>query len=62
MSSRAVVVLPSFNSGPQLARTLRAALAEHPGKGSKFVTDLGAIQQLSFKKLSRIFAPPFLAQ
>ena len=55
MSSRAVVVLPSFNSGPQLARTLRAALAEHPGKGSEFVTDLGAIQQLSFKKLSRIF-------
>lgn len=30
MSFRAVVVLPSFNSGPQLARTLRAALAEHP--------------------------------
>ncbi len=32
------------------------------GMGSKFVTDFGAIQQLSFKKLSRIFAPPFLAQ
>jgi len=55
MSSRAVVFLPSFNSGPQLARTLRAALAEHPEKGAKFVTDFGAIQQLSFKKLSRIF-------
>jgi glycosyltransferase involved in cell wall biosynthesis len=30
MSFRPVVVLPSFNSGPQLARTLAAARAAHP--------------------------------
>jgi glycosyltransferase involved in cell wall biosynthesis len=62
MSFRPLVVLPSFNSGSQLAQTLRAARAEHPDvwvvvdgstDGSDGAAEALALEGVRFLRLSK---------